>query len=86
MSRGAPTLEQPLSPCVISTVSQRPEAIVAGGVVDMDHERGTADRSAVDPFGVRPVIHNRHRRLAGGPSRGTGFSWAGYLRVSIPPA
>jgi hypothetical protein len=38
--------ERPLSPWVISTVSQRPEAIVA----DMDHERAAADRVAVDPF------------------------------------
>jgi hypothetical protein len=54
--------ERPLSPCVISTVTQRPEGDSRGGVVDMDHERAAADRGAVDPFrgeahtGVSPAV------------------------------
>jgi hypothetical protein len=87
--RERPTPERPLSPWVISTVSQRAGGDRRGGVADMDHQRAAADTGAVDPFrGEAEIMHDRHRRLAGiaMPSISAGLSPASAIASSAASA
>ena len=83
--RVRPTPERPLSPWVISTVSQRREAIAAAAWRTWIMNEQPPSAIPVDPFGVQAqIVRDRHRRLSGGQPTLKASSWVvGACRVDV---